>query len=438
MGRDTTSLATPTPSARHEAVAPGVVVVWGAGRPQLAALRTVSARVLGRDDLAALGIDDKRLSRQHVEIVCAGGRFLVRDLDSKNGTFVGGERVRGERALQPGEVVRVGESVLVTCADVRGLEHASIELGEDAVVGPRLRAVWDAIAEVARSADAVHLRGETGSGKELAARHFHRHGGRAGGPFIAVNCAAVPTALSESLLFGARKGAYSGADADAEGYLQAADGGTLFLDEIAELDVEVQGKLLRALESRTVTPLGSTRPQAIDVRLVSATHRDLRTETAAGRFRDDLYYRVARPGFEVPALRDRREELPWLLRWLLGRSGSPLTLGTGFVEAVVARPWPGNVRELAAELTAAISAARTAGSSTLEADHLDARAGRHLADDEAAAASRGEHDLPAIVRALAEHGGKVATTARALGMHRNQLRRLMARHGLSGSEPPGD
>ncbi len=415
------------------------MLVFGAGRPQLAVLPIATRCELGRDALSALGVEDKRLSRQHAEVVAGGEHVLVRDLESRNGSFVAGERLTGERVLPPGAVLRVGDSLFVACASVRAFANASIDLGDELVLGPCMRRAWDEIEIAAASGDALHIHGETGSGKELAARRFHAASGRAGAPFVAINCATIPAAIAERLLFGAKKGSYSGADTDAEGYLQAADGGTLFLDEVAELGLEVQAKLLRALETRSVLPVGATRGRTVDFRIATATHRSLRDEAAAGRFREDLYYRVGRPCVEVPPLRERREEIPWLLRWMLGRVASAPKLSASFVEAALIRAWPGNVRELSGELATAIGVARAEGVATLEARHLAAGAGQPLSGAvDASLPSPSDDELARVVRALAENRGKVATTARALGMHRNQLRRLIERHGLRMSPAAED
>jgi DNA-binding NtrC family response regulator len=428
MGSETTSQVEPQHEGPTARAVPGLLLVFAAGRPQLAAFPVEPKLELGRDALAALGLEDKRLSRKHAELSAAPGGLLVRDLDSRNGTFIAGERLRGERLVSPGTVLRLGDTLFLASDDVAPYRNASVEVADNTVLGPRLSLVWSEIAQAAKTGDSLHLQGETGSGKELAARHFHQASGRAAGPFVAVNCATIPPAIAERLLFGARKGAYSGADADTDGYLQAADGGTLFLDEIAELSLEVQAKLLRVIETRQVLPLGATRPRTVDLRLVSATHRDLRQEAAATRFREDLYYRIGRPSVALPPLRERREDVPWLMRWMLAREPSPLKLSPSFVEEVMDRAWPGNVRELRIELAAASSAARAASSDTLEARHLGDSAGQPLEVDTGDTPTT--PDLTQIARALAEHGGKVATTARALGMHRNQLRRLMARHNL--------
>ncbi len=214
-----------------------------------------------------------------------------------------------------------------------------------------LRTVKDRIAKVARSMAPVLVRGESGTGKELAARALHACSHRGDGPFVAVNCGAIPEALLEAEFFGARKGSYTGALADREGYFQAARGGTLFLDEIGDLPLAMQSKLLRAIQERQVRALGSTQEDTVDVRIVSATHRDLAADVAAGRFRQDLYYRLNVIEVVLPPLRERREDLPELVRALLARiaadSGLPVPqVAPGALEQLARLPLPGNVREL--------------------------------------------------------------------------------------------
>jgi two-component system response regulator PilR (NtrC family) len=188
-------------------------------------------------------------------------------------------------------------------------------VGESAV----MRAVKSRIVKVAGSMAPVLIQGESGTGKELVARAVHGCSHRAAGPFVAVNCSAIPENLLEAEFFGARKGAYTGSTQDRQGYFQAAKGGTLFLDEIGDLPLAMQSKLLRAIQERTVRPLGSPQEDAVDVRIVSATHKDLAAEVEAGTFRQDLYYRLNVIEIVVPALRERREDLPALCKALLGR-----------------------------------------------------------------------------------------------------------------------
>ena len=227
------------------------------------------------------------------------------------------------------------------------------EAALDRLVGgsQAIRGVKERIAKVARGMAPVLVRGESGTGKELAARAIHACSHRADGPFVAVNCSAIPEALLEAEFFGARKGSYTGATQDREGYFQAARNGTLFLDEIGDLPLAMQSKLLRAIQERQVRSLGSTQEDAVDVRIVSATHKDLAADVQAGRFRQDLYYRLNVIEILVPPLRERREDLPALCAALLARiaqdSGMPLpVLSPAVVEQLAAHPLGGNVREL--------------------------------------------------------------------------------------------
>ena len=230
-----------------------------------------------------------------------------------------------------------------------GSADASLQrlVGDSAV----MRTVKERIAKVARSMAPVLVRGESGTGKELAASALHANSHRAAGALIAVNCSAIPENLLESEFFGARKGAYTGATADRDGFFQAARGGTLFLDEIGDLPLAMQSKLLRAIQERSVRPVGATQEEPVDVRIVSATHKDLAAEVKAGRFRQDLYYRLNVIEIMIPPLRDRLEDLPALCRALLERiaaeAGMPVPVLSGrMLEQLSMHPLRGNVREL--------------------------------------------------------------------------------------------
>jgi transcriptional regulator with PAS, ATPase and Fis domain len=312
------------------------------------------------------------------------------------------------------------------------------------IIGGLLRRAWGEIALASKAGDTLCIRGESGSGKELGARAFHeaKQGPASTSPFVAVNCAAIPEGLAERLLFGARKGAYSGATTDADGYVQSAHGGTLFLDEIAELDLLVQAKLLRVLESREVLPLGASHPRKVEIRICTASHKNLRQEVKAGRFREDLYFRVGRPEVVLPPLRERLDEIPRFVVRELAAVDPRLTASITFVEMCALRQWPGNVRELLRELRRAAHGALAAGLLVVEPEHLAAEAGAPLsvqprsrhAPRSSAGESSGAKALGTqwsdeqIARALAEHGGNVRGTARALSMHRNQLRRWLEKH----------
>ncbi|MEZ4407074.1 MAG: sigma 54-interacting transcriptional regulator [Polyangiales bacterium] len=425
------------------APSPGALVLFSGGRVTHAAVPARDGVVdLGRDRLAEAGVVDPRVSRRHATAQWDAGAWVVRDVGSRNGTAVEGEPCGGATRAGPFAVVRVGDTVAWLVPDLGPFIDRPVKVEGPVVVGAALGAALD---RVRASADGpvLHVRGPSGAGKELAARVFHEGGPRRAGPFVAINCAAIPEGVAERVLFGARKGAYSGAHADAPGHFQEADGGTLFLDEVGELDLAVQAKLLRALESREVTPLGASRPQRVDVRFCSATHRDLRERVSERRFREDLYYRVARPEVVLPALRERRDEVPSLVALALEPFG--LTAHPSLIEACLARPWPGNVRELLVEVAAAARAAHGAPDKRVRAADLSPTAGMSFtaptvaepsddsdASDDATAQPprRGMPPKEEIVASLRRHGGRVATAARELGLHRNQLRRWIAAEGV--------
>lgn len=417
---------------------PGVVAVLMAGEPSFVPLEmTALGLEIGRGTPNGLLEADDRVSRRHVRILRVHGEFRIADLESRNGTFVGGQAITGEVAVAGDALVRVGRSLLWAVADItpfREVRSAALLNSEGPVLGGRSQNAWAEIALASRAGTTLYIRGESGAGKELAARAFHeaRFGRGTKAPFVAVNCAAIPEGLAERLLFGAQRGAYSGANTDTEGFIQAAHKGTLFLDEIAELDPLVQAKLLRVLESREVTPLGSTKPRSVDINVCLASHKGLRDEVAQGRFREDLYFRIGRPEVHLPALRERIDELPFLIARELASVGGGLSASVNFVEACALRSWPGNVRELLLEVRRAAHKAMHEGSQLVDTPHLAQEAGIAIrgGEDDDDEAPRMRAKLPSdeeIERALHDNGGNVRGTARALGMHRNQLRRWMER-----------
>jgi DNA-binding NtrC family response regulator len=401
---------------------------------------------IGRGEVGGVALDDLAMSRRHARVRFESGQWEVEDLGSRNGTSVDGEPISGPRAGAELRIVRMGSSVFALVSDVAPFRAGISTLG-GTVRGPTLSRTWERIARAALYGTTLHVSGESGTGKEHAARAFHGFGPRRDGPFIAVNCAAIPEGVAERLLFGARKGAYSGAAADADGYVQAAHGGVLFLDEVAELDLGVQAKLLRALETKEVLPLGASRSVRVDFALVSATHKDLRAQVAAKRLREDLFFRMARPEVHLPRLWERPEDIPWLVAAALREveatgaraAGSPeLKAHASLIEACLVRAWPGNVRELLSEVRTAAQEARAAGAAWVEAEHLSLSAGQAFAPAPArvapamgaAKAARRSSSLPddaIIEEALRREGGNVARTARALGVHRTQLRRWITR-----------
>jgi len=348
-------------------------------------------------------------------------------------------------------VLRMGQSLLLTVDDVRPFEADPVHTAADGVVGPTLAKAFRRVDVVARTSDTLLILGESGTGKELAARRFHQGSPRAAGPFVAVNCATIPEGIAERLLFGARRGAYSGAVADADGYLVTAHRGTLFLDELAELDPAVQPKLLRVLETREVVPLGDTRGRPVDVGLCAATLRDIPERVAEGKFREDLYYRMGRPAVRLPPLRQRREEIPFLIQRALAAVAPELDADVALVEMCLLRPWPGNVRELIGEVRRAGHTARDKGRDRVDRLDLGTAAGMQLggltmpptvavvhagggpapAPPEPAGESDGGFPARATIEdMLRAERGNVTRAAQRLGLHRNQLRRWLARNDV--------
>lgn len=418
-------------AAPGQAPEPALVVIWARDAPAFNVVPLDRPRTLGRTDEADIVLEDARISRRHVTVARTDDGFVITDLDSRNGTFVAGQRVDGTARTGPQAVLRLGHVVLLLFADARPL-RGTIELDGERVLGPRVQRVYATIADAARTSRTLLICGPTGAGKELAARHFHRVGPLSRGPFVAVNCATIPPGLAERVLFGTVRGAYSGADSNAEGYVQAADGGVLFLDEIGELDLELQAKLLRFLETREVLPVGATRPKLVDVQVCSATHRDLRAMAGRREFREDLYFRIGRPQVLLPKLSGRPEEIPWLMAATLRTQG--LVAHPLLVEACLLRPWPGNVRELILALRAAGTAAQAAGRTSVELGDLDADAGLDLdgptGERPAPRFQERLDDEAAVLSALRREHGNIQRTADALGVHRTQLRRWLLRRGL--------
>ena len=418
--------------AGEEPGAPVAVLVCVGTKPDVRVLDIGKKLDLGRSV-----VDDDRVSKEHATIRFERGAWLIADRGSRNGTFVDGERISNEVRAHGTVVVRIGHSVFLLVPDGRGYAEATNDTGEH-VVGPELARLYGQVKRHAQSPTLL-VHGESGSGKELVARLYHVSGAHGSGPFVAVNCAAIPEGVAERLLFGAKKGAFSGAQ-DAEGYLQSADGGTLFLDEIADLDPAVQAKLLRAIETHEVTPVGANAPIAIDLGVVAASHRELRSAVAAKSFREDLYYRLARAVVHVPPLRARKLDIARLIVREVAAVDRKLGAHARLVETCCVRPWPGNVRELIAAVHQAALAARDAGRDVVRPEDLPEGAGLPLdapvptpqsADRSAPVATPGSLDKPAVLAALEAANGVVSAAARTLGLHRTQLYRLMDKYGIA-------
>ena len=296
---------------------------------------------------------------------------------------------------------------------------------------PRMHELREMIARVARSQAPVHISGESGTGKELVARQIHDSGPRAEGPFVPVNCGAIPAELMESEFFGHRKGSFTGAVNDKAGLLQCAQGGTLFLDEIADLPLSMQVKLLRVIQEKKVRPIGASEEETVDVRIVSATHKNLSAMVANGEFREDLYYRINVIELNVPALRDRGDDVMLLVDHMLKRLSGSATLHDDTRDALLRYPFPGNVRELENMLERAVTL--SASGNIMPAD-LQMRDATDTSPASARGGDLGEQvedvQRQAIVDALEKTRYNKTAAAKLLGLSFRQLRYRIKKLGI--------
>ncbi len=375
---------------------------------------------------------DPTVSRKHAEISAVQGGLRVTDLGSKNGTRVAGARVQEALLMADGEV-ELGSSrirVKITRSEASGGQVLE-RFGEYLTASPSLGAILAQLQRVAaKSSATVLLEGETGTGKELLARAVHGASRRADAPFIVVDCGSVTASLLESQLFGHAKGSFTGATEDHKGAFEAAHGGTIFLDELGELPLDLQPKLLRAIEARTVRRVGENSDRAIDVRFVAATHRDLEQMVESGDFRADLFYRVAVVRVKVPALRQRLEDVPLLAsHYVSTLSDGASTLSPEAYPALAAYDWPGNARELrnVIERALAVSDHGLVGAEALFGVSAAPASTFHEAKDQLIQSFERRY-----VKALLDrHHGNVSHAAKEAGISRNALYALMKRVGIS-------
>jgi DNA-binding NtrC family response regulator len=385
-----------------------------------------------------LVLTDRTVSRHHVSIRASRLGLELRDLRSTNGTVLGGYRVMSA-LVGPGALIGLGRTVVrLDPREGEVVESLSERqaFGGALGVSPAMRRIFALCERFAASDGTVLVEGETGTGKELLAAAIHEHSRRAGGPFVVVDCGAIPPTLVESELFGHARGAFTGAVEARAGAFEQARGGTLFLDEIGELPLAVQPVLLRALEDRTFKRVGDDRRQPLDVRVVAATHRDLREEVNRSRFRADLFYRLAVLRVRVPSLRERREDVPLLVRHFseeLAGEREQSRLPDELVTAFASHDWPGNVRELRNAVQRAIllgDASRWRDGRDPAGDELDDA----LTFGEAKERAMARWEADYVRRLIERHGGNLMRASRAVGMSRNYLRKLAERYGMRGAE----
>lgn len=415
-------------------------------------VRTLSVKVVGGPDLGlslvdeadvvtvglsegnTLRLTDPAVSRFHVELSRRGDKVLVKDLGSTNGTQAQGLSLN-EAAVPPGTVLTLGHTQL----EVGAGQNKSVELAEHDALGPLkgqspvMRKLLARIDKAARSESAVLLHGESGTGKELIARALHERGPRAKRPFVTVDCGSLSPGLVASELFGHERGAFTGAERKHVGAFERADGGTVFLDEIGELPPSLQATLLGVLERKKFRRVGGSEDLSVDVRVVSATHRDLRAAVNTGHFRLDLFFRLAVVKLDVPPLRARAEDLELLITHFLHEAGSEATVASLFPKDVLtmlrAHQWPGNVRELRNLVESTLAMGETPA---LEVAPVEGAAmpGPEQVYKDARAEVLQRFEQHYLEKLMALTRGNVSAASRHAKMDRSHLIELLQRHHL--------
>ena len=425
-----------------------LVLTTAEGRVVQITLPTEGNLIVGRGSHADLALEEESISRKHARIV--GGRPpRLEDIGSTNGTRVQGRELAvGTRApLELGTIVEFGDVIGVVRAREfndssvipRGDRAHAEPSAEEVVLSVAVRALYDLLPVVAPSRLPILLLGDTGVGKEVFARAVHRASGRGDGPFVRLNCAALPEHLQEAELFGYEKGAFTGATNAKAGLVEAAHKGTLFLDEIGEMPLPMQAKLLRVIEQSEVLRLGSVKTKPVDVRYVTATHRDLSAMVEERTFREDLYYRINGVKFRIPPLRSRTEEIiPLAQRFADLAAGAPVTISPEAQGLLLEYRWPGNIRELKNAVERAVLLSR---GGRIEARHFELESASPTRTSKTSAATEdlqprevgdaASSDRARIDAALAQAGGNQTRAAKMLGISRSTLLRRLDEYGNS-------
>jgi DNA-binding NtrC family response regulator len=401
---------------------------------QVFAQETVHVGSARRNDFF---IDDRTVSRFHLRIEHQAARhaFLIVDLNSTNGTYLGEHRVK-EAFLQGPAVIRIGQTQIrfeplgdTETVDLPDIDHLGPLIG----ASPHMRRLYMLAQRIAPTDAPVIIEGETGTGKDLFAQVIHRLSRRSDGPFEVIDCTAIPPSLVESELFGHVRGAFTGAVSDRPGVFERASGGTVFIDELGELRLDIQPKLLRVLEGGEVRRVGGDHLQRVDVRIIAATNRCLQDMVNQNTFREDLYYRLAVCKIEIPALRQRREDIPLLAAHFLealrtaGHRDLPDAIDALTMESLVRQAWPGNIRELRnAVERIAIIGDTSMDARTGSSRHMGAAARQRLPLKEAKELFERDY----LIDLLRRHDGRVQSAALEAEVHPKSLARLLRRHRI--------
>ena len=435
------AVGVPAPSSQLRRV----VVIEGIDAGQVFDLdpSTPSRLLVGTSPVCQVKLNDPTVSRRHaaLERTESGGYRLI-DLDSTNGTVVDGVRIR-DAFVRGDELVRFGSTAVRLEADDGGVESPltnAVVFGHVIGASFAMRRLYPFAEKLARARVPVIIEGETGTGKEVLAESLHEVSGNKG-PFVVFDCTTVAPNLVEAELFGHERGAFTGADRARAGVFEEADGGTLLIDEIGDLDLPLQAKLLRAIDRGEVRRVGSNASVKVDVRILSATRRDLDKEIAAGRFRDDLYHRLAVARIELPPLRERHGDVALLARHFVAQLGGPAALAKEIAAKYADYTWPGNVRELrnvvARHVALGIehdeapvsfqSMPPPPPASSSSPDYLDRLCAEPLPYPLARRRALEEFERRYVAAVLARHGGNIGQAAKASGLALRYFRLVRAR-----------
>ena len=409
----------------------------------------------GSAETCTMVLSDHTVSRKHLEAELRGDEVVLIDQGSTNGTFSDGERF-STLSIGLGAEFKLGRTVIKFLPDEEVIEPApSVQNRFGSIIGgdTKMRQMFAMLGDIAATNSTVLIEGETGTGKELIAEQLHAHSSRRNGPFVVVDCGSVPRELIESMLFGHLKGSFTGAVSDRKGAFAEANGGTIFLDEIGEMAIDMQPSLLRVLDKRAIRRIGSNTYDPIDVRVVAATNRDLRTEVANKNFREDLYYRLAVMRVSVPSLRERGTDIAVLVSHFVNVFGPGLTVSAEDMARLSRHTWPGNVRELRNVIERACVLSR--GGSIYLDDSLEAqpssvsggsRPDLGVRTDLPFKEAKGQlvemFEREYIEELVKRHKLNISAAAREAQIDRKHLRELVRKYGLdprgTGAGPSDD